>query len=268
VSTSTAAWPSLPPGKHYAELVAAGQALPLLLVRGARPGPALAVTAGVHGDEYEGPRAVYDLFEQLSPEAMRGSFAQQFIAHADFFLDLHSGGLRFAMPSMAGYWAEDPRARAAAEIFGAPVTWAHPAIEPGRTISFAQSRNIPFLYTEARGAARIHPEDLAMMVRGMRNLLCHLSILDGVPEIPAPPRRLHGPGNTDAGMQTKTGGFLIPHVELLETVQEGQLLARVTDLHGRTLETLLAPRSGVVALRREMPAVSAGDTVCILAAEM
>jgi uncharacterized protein len=139
---------------------------------------------------------------------------------------------------------------------------------PGRTISFAQSRNIPFLYTEARGAARIHPEDLAMMVRGMRNLLCHLSILDGVPEIPAPPRRLHGPGNTDAGMQTKTGGFLIPHVELLETVQEGQLLARVTDLHGRTLETLLAPRSGVVALRREMPAVSAGDTVCILAAEM
>ena len=68
-----------------------------------------------------------------------------------------------------GYPSADPRARAAAEIFGAPVIWGHPPpIDPGRTVSFAGDHGIPWLYTEARGAGRIHPEDLRMMTRGIR----------------------------------------------------------------------------------------------------
>ena len=42
--------------------------------RGRRDGPTLVVTAGVHGDEYEGMEAIYRVFEALDPEQMRGTF--------------------------------------------------------------------------------------------------------------------------------------------------------------------------------------------------
>src|SRR5207245_3064778 len=59
------------------------------------------------------------------------------LAHADFYLDLHSGGVRLLMPSMAGYDVTGPRSVQAAQISGFPVIWGHPVIAPGRTVSAA-----------------------------------------------------------------------------------------------------------------------------------
>jgi predicted deacylase len=297
--------------KHRGSLNIDGDCeIPVLAVSGVQAGPVLVVSAGVHGDEYEGVRAIYETFEALDPAAMRGSVvavpvmnppahractrtspvdganlarvfpgdpngtlsqriawhvAHQVIAHASFYLDLHSGGVRYLMPSMAGYDATDPRGRAAAERFGAPVIWGHPVIESGRTISFARDRGIPFLYTEARGAGRIHDEDLRMMCNGIHNLACHLGILDGPYRTAGAPLRLRGAGNTDQGIAAAAAGFLISDVKLLETVRKGQRLGRLVDLHGRTIEEYAAPVAGIVGLTREMPAVEAGDTLYLLA---
>jgi len=48
--------------------------LPLLVVRGARPGRTLVVLGGVHGDEYEGIDAVRQVFESLDPAELSGAF--------------------------------------------------------------------------------------------------------------------------------------------------------------------------------------------------
>src|SRR5262249_33943849 len=45
---------------------------PILLARGAKPGLTLVVTANVHGDEYEGVRAILETFEELDPGSMSG----------------------------------------------------------------------------------------------------------------------------------------------------------------------------------------------------
>ena len=149
--------------KHSLELDVghSGIQLPILLVRGSHEGAALVVTAGIHGDEYEGVRAIFDVVETLDPAAMRGdliavpvanppafwagtrrspldgvnlarifpgapdqgpseaiahTLARQVIAQADFYLDLHSAGVAFLMPTMVGYNANDSRGRAAAEL--------------------------------------------------------------------------------------------------------------------------------------------------------
>ena len=47
---------------------------PTLLVRGNRPGKTLLTTGGVHGDEYEGPVAIQDVFEELDPGLLNGTF--------------------------------------------------------------------------------------------------------------------------------------------------------------------------------------------------
>ena len=44
-----------------------GAKLPVLLVRGHRPGPTLVATAGVHGDEYEGVRAIFEHIVPSTP---------------------------------------------------------------------------------------------------------------------------------------------------------------------------------------------------------
>ncbi|HTM50585.1 MAG TPA: succinylglutamate desuccinylase/aspartoacylase family protein [Bryobacteraceae bacterium] len=284
--------------------------LPVLLARGAAPGKTLAATAGIHGDEYEGPRAIYETFAELDPAEMSGSFLavpvanppafwsvsrcnpidgenlarafsgrpggnptaafayaldQHLIAHAAFFIDLHSAGVRYLMPTMAGYHSQDERSRQAAMIFGAPVVWGHDVIAPGRTLSACLDRGIPFLYTEARGAGRIHPGDLRVFRRGLQNLLKHLAILPGSPE-PAPqPVQLTGDGNTDEGDQAASDGFFVAHVDLLEAVQSGQEIGRILDLQGRHQGSVRASRSGVVGMLRMTPAVKAGDILVVMA---
>ena len=58
------------------DLLAGGQPLtfPALVVRGQQPGPTLLVNAATHGDEYEGIVAIQDMFEQLDPAMLRGTF--------------------------------------------------------------------------------------------------------------------------------------------------------------------------------------------------
>jgi predicted deacylase len=199
-------------------------------------------------------------------ERIAFQFDQQILSRASFYLDLHSGGVRYGMPSMVGYDQHDPRGVEAAAIFGAPVTWGHPVIEPGRTISSALARGIPFLYTEAWGAGRIAANDLAMMKRGIHNLLRHLGILEGAVEA-APHRKLFGIGNTDDGVAATQAGFLLLDVQLLDRVQAGQRLGRLVDEFGDVLEEYAAPRAATIGLTREMPAVEAGDTLFLLAEE-
>ena len=289
--------------------------IPLVLIRGAQQGPTLVVTAGVHGDEFEGVRAILEVVSQLDPAEMHGdllavpvanppafwagtraspldganlarvfpgssdngptpaiaqAIAQGVIAKADFYLDLHSAGVACLMPTMAGYNAGDPRSRAAAECFGASVIWGHPTVSPGRTISFAHDRGIPWLYTEARGAGRIDPEDLRVFRSGILNLMRHLGILSSKP----PPdeaepgdsihHRLIGDGNIEAGLSCHHEGFFVPAVELLQAVERGEELGRTVNLHGETVETFCAPGSGVVALVRQFPVVKPGDPMFVI----
>jgi predicted deacylase len=287
----------------------AGIELPVLLVRGATEGKILVVTAGVHGDEFEGVRAVLEVFAELDPEKMsgtmlavpvanppafwngtrtspldQGNLARAFpgrehgsatqviafhvghsiIAHADFYLDLHSAGVKLLMPSMAGYDTNDPRSCDAALAFGAPVVWGHPTISPGRTISFAASRGIPWLYTEARGAGRIDVEDLSMFKRGVINLLCHLNILPGGVSKREPLRSLYGAGDLDASLSAAWPGFLVPAVELLENVKAEQELGRTLNVQGRVVEVFKSPREGVVGMIHVFPVVDAGDSVFLV----
>jgi N2-acetyl-L-2,4-diaminobutanoate deacetylase len=283
--------------------------LPVLLVRGAAPGKRLVVTAGVHGDEYEGVHTILELYQELDLARMAGDLLavpaanppafwnlsrsspldggnlarvfpgdpagsptaaiayhldQRILAHADLYIDLHSAGVRCLMPTLIGYHEPDQRAREAAMIFGAPVIWCHPSVAPGRTVSSAIARGIPALYTEARGAGRIHPDDLAVYRRGVRNLLRHLHILEGAPDAPACQCHLHGDGNIDQSVSSTQSGFLVASVELLEPVRRGQQLGVLLDLHAQPVERFQAPCDGLVALIHACPMVHPGEPLFLV----
>ncbi|MBI4280207.1 MAG: succinylglutamate desuccinylase/aspartoacylase family protein [Armatimonadetes bacterium] len=68
----------LPPGRHrrWLEILPTPDgvlSVPLLAVVGRR-GPAVFAVAGVHGDEWEGPEAIWDVWHGLDPAALHGAF--------------------------------------------------------------------------------------------------------------------------------------------------------------------------------------------------
>lgn len=301
------------PGKYQATLDfdAAGHAiqLPLLIVCGAAEGKMLVVTAGVHGDEYEGVLAIFETYRELDPGTLSGSLVmvpvanppafwngtrtsplddgnlarvfpgfsdgpptetiawhldQYILSTADFYLDLHSAGVKCLMPTLVGYHEPDPVAREAALVFGAPVVWCHPSVAEGRTVSAAIARGIPALYTEARGAGRIDPEDLGVYRRGIRNLLRYLGMTPGVLEAVPTPLRIYGNGNIDASLTASIRGFLEPSVTLLQAVTSGQELGVLSDLHGNVIERYAAPDDGLVVLIHAFPVVQPGEPLFLV----
>lgn len=310
MATTDFDWAAVAPGTKVAACLTAGSVeLPVLAARGARPGKTLVVSAGVHGDEFEGVEAIFSLFRDLNPASMRGGlvavpvanppafwavrrtspldggnlarvfpgdpagsatsviawhFDQRILSLADYYVDLHSGGVKYAMPLLAGYHAGDSRAKGLAEAFGAPVVWRHPSFAPGRTVTAARDRGVPSIYVEARGAGRIHPDDLAIYRRGLRNVMAFAGLLEETMEIMEPSIRLAGDGDIDGGVVAEARGFLEPSVELLQKVEAGQTLGVMRDLWGRETQRLVAPRAGVVVLVHACPVAEAGEPLFLV----
>lgn len=48
--------------------------IPLMIVKGASPGPVLCVDSMIHGDEYDGGEAIREVWESLNPDVLAGTF--------------------------------------------------------------------------------------------------------------------------------------------------------------------------------------------------
>src|SRR5258706_158289 len=59
--------------------------LPVLLARGARGGRTLVTTANIHGDEYEGVRAIFEVFDELDTGEMSGNWLAVPVANPPAF---------------------------------------------------------------------------------------------------------------------------------------------------------------------------------------
>lgn len=75
---------------YGAEASSGEQSFALVVIRGATDGPVMVLTAGIHGDEYEGPAALWRLAEAIDPALLKGTLLIVPIANAQAF----AGGTR------------------------------------------------------------------------------------------------------------------------------------------------------------------------------
>jgi predicted deacylase len=286
----------------------------VLLARGKRVGRTILVLGGVHGDEYEGPMAIHQLFGQLQPRAMSGLFVgvpicnplafaakqrttpgdgknlarrfpgnargtvtdriadvlhQQFIARADFVVDLHSSGSQWTMPTLSGYiWGKpalDKIQRQACERFGAPVIWASPHA-PGRTLSSAYELNIPAIYTETAGQNGCQGNDVDLYANGVRNVMVMLGILPvqqairvGKPKLVIQDRG--GYGDLDTSVKAEHDGLFVARRRVMDRVKRGELIGELFRGDGKPLQRFRASRTGRLFLIRHAAPTRKGDLV-------
>lgn len=190
------------------------------------------------------------------------------IPQADLFIDLHSASTSL-MPTMAGYDASGTNAakvsKEAAFRTGMPVIWGHPDVGPGRSLSAAIQRDIPWLYVESPSGRRVSSVEFPYYVNALLNLLGYLKIIDREPSSYVPKLHLFGSGDVDRTQSVNVSGFFVQRVNLLDHVEENDLVGEVRNLFGEVLEEVRTLSAGIVAVLRSDPLVNPGDPVCLVA---
>jgi predicted deacylase len=210
------------------------------------------------GDEKGGPTS-----------ALAAAITARVIRGADFLVDLHSAGVRYAMPQFCGFvrnTSASAVSQRAAEVFGTPLIWAHASSGPGRSLSVAAEGNIPALYAECGGGGGIRSTDLDTFVNGVINVMVELSMLPQTcrRQSAAKARWVFGSGDLDDGAQSGHHGLFVAAVEAGALVEADAEIGRVYDYEGVLLESVRAPRSGIVMFLRRQGRVREADVLFVL----
>jgi len=195
---------------------------------------------------------------------------------AQFCHDLHSGGsslnyLPFASMRLSQDPALNGRAMAALKAFGAPTSlvWAHTS-DPGIAASAAVMRGLVSLGGEFGGGGRVDIDNVAIVERGLRNLLAHAGVI--APPLPAaapPPTRVMEVRDRSYYVYAPEPGLFEPAVPLGATVAAGDLCGQVhfVDNPARAPVPCHFRTAGLVICQRHYGRVERGDCVAHLATE-
>jgi len=184
----------------------------------------------------------------------------QIITRCDYGIDLHTAAVRRTnFPNIRADMS-DPDLAAFARAFGAELIVSGKG--PKGSLRRAACRaGTPTVILEAGEVWKVEPTYVEYTLRGVKNCLAHLGMIEGEPERPAYQTE------TDATqwIRAQSGGFLRFHVAPGDIVEEGEPIATNTNLTGREQNVIEAPRDGIVLGMTTLPSVSPGDPVCHLA---
>lgn len=292
--------------------------IPICVVKNGT-GSTILMTGANHGDEYEGPIAMFDLAATLSPDSVSGrviimpglnypafqaglrtspidkgnmnrafpgrpdgtiteKIADYVTRHllplADVVADIHSGGrtletVPFAAHHVLSDKAHENRCREAVAVFGAPYSLAMVELDAvGMFDNVVEGLGKTFVTTELGGGGSSTPETVAIAKQGLRNLLCHMGILNETP-VATDTRWLDMPDG-DCFIVSDDNGLLEPCIALGQPVRAGNVVARIhrTDRTGSPPTDCTAARDGLLIVRHFSGRVKIGDCVAVLGVEV
>jgi len=217
---------------------------------------------------------------RVCPGRIDGSITEQaayalseLIRTADYYIDLHTGGLTLSVWPMVGYMLHTDaavldRQRAMARAFNLPVIWGTDARLNGRSLSVARDANVPAIYAEYLGGGGCSSAGVEAFVQGCLNVMAALGMIKAAPpqsrvelvvEDPRP-----GSGHMQCCYPSPADGYFEPAVELGQPIASGRPLGSVVDSLGRNRQHVLAAQTGRVLVVRTFPPVRAGDSLAVI----
>jgi predicted deacylase len=221
-------------------------------------------------------------------EQMTHALVNEFVIHADAYIDLHGGDIPEALVpfvicrSEAGLTDKKARdvsvrSKQMAMAFGLPyVLTVSKPVQPSKGLSSyaaAAEKGIPAILAEAGGVGQMQEDQVEMLMNGVRNVMAHLGMCSHGP-VARPRQTAHSAvatakvfaADTAASttskvltkfewLYTKHAGMWYPTIAAGDFVKKGEELGRVGDLFGDVLEKIVSTVDGVVLFLTINPSV-------------
>jgi uncharacterized protein len=185
---------------------------------------------------------------------------QEVVSGSTHGIDLHTGALhRENLPQVRADLAGCQSMQELARAFGTPVI-LDADLRPGSLRAAAAEREIPVLVFEAGEALRFDELAVRAGVRGILGVMRHLEMIRG----PAGERAfLRRPvvARSTLWVRATQSGVLLSSTPLGAHVQEGAILATITDPFRPADEQVIAPVGGLVIGRTNLPLITEGEAL-------
>jgi hypothetical protein len=194
-------------------------------------------------------------------EQMTHALINEFVVHADAYLDLHGGDIPEALVPFSicrgGSEKVDVQSKALAAAFGLPylLTVSRPIQQAKGSSSYvaAAEHGVPAVLAEAGGVGQLQQEAVTLLTDGVLRVLAHLGMRQAnLPPAPAPTVL-----TAFEWVYAKHAGMFYPTVLADDLVHAGQQIGTIGSLFGETLETVVSPVDGRILFLTINPAVRA-----------
>ncbi|BCS96663.1 succinate dehydrogenase [Desulfoluna limicola] len=190
---------------------------------------------------------------------MANTIFNELVSRCDFGIDLHTASIRRTNYPNIRADLSSPAARQLAEAFGTEIIINN----KGPKGSFRREASLagcPTIIMEGGEVWKVEPGVVEVTVRGIKNVLSQLGMLDLPKESPDYQIVIE----KSTWVRSDHGGFLNFHVAPGDIIEKGQPLATGATLLGREQNTLYAPFNAVVLGMTSLPAISPGEPICHL----
>ena len=223
-------------------------------------------------------------------EQMTHALINEFVVHADAYVDLHGGDIPEALvpfvisrseAGLADSKARDVAARSKEMALAFDLSYVLTVSKPvqpakghragaGGLSSYAAAaeKGIPSILAEAGGVGQIQEEAVALLVQGVINVMKYLDMLDDgnveshteTNSKPKPEKTARRAVATAVltkfeWLYAKQQGLWYPKVGPGDLVNKGQEIGTIGDLFGDTLEKIISPVNGVILFLTVNPSV-------------
>jgi uncharacterized protein len=192
---------------------------------------------------------------------------KEVVEKCDHLIDLHGGDLDenlrpYSYWSVTGNQQQDEASKAIAIAFGLPyiiVSKDRPK-DPNASRfleNTATTRGKPSITAEAGRSGPVDASEVAMLERGVRNVMAHLEMWTASAAPPVTPVWIDPLVNITA----EQNGVFHPAVDRAANVAKGAKIGVVTDYLNRPLKEIVAPEAGTIMFIRAVPSLKQGDTI-------
>ncbi len=208
-------------------------------------------------------------------EQMTHALINEFVVHADVYVDLHGGDIPEALVPFVicrhGHDDVSVKSKQMALAFELPyVLTVSKPVQSGKGSSSyvaAAEKGVPSILAEAGGVGQMQEEAVALLVNGVVHVMRHLGMIDDAEfESHTETNSKRKPKRTARAvattvltkfewLYTKSTGVWYPKVAPGDVVNEEEQIGTVGDLFGDTLENVNSPVNGVVLFLTINPSV-------------
>ncbi|USD68034.1 succinylglutamate desuccinylase/aspartoacylase family protein [Vibrio sp. SCSIO 43136] len=200
------------------------------------------------------------------PGSAKGSLAArvanilktEVIDNCEYGIDLHTGAIhRSNLPQIRANVEDDETANLA-KAFGVSVVLHSQEID-GSLRDCAASSGTKVLLYEAGEALRFDEVSIRLGVRGIMSVLRHLGMVNKL----SSQRKVVEPfiARGSLWVRASESGIVNHLFKLGDQVDKGDKLATITSTYGEMLSEVLAPRSGIIVGKQNIPLVQEGEAM-------